>query len=336
MPVVMRKRRLLFYLAEILLAPIALIGVGFVTSWLIILIGIACWSLCLLISGEGIQLQRPSQETIATVVGTCVFIAIAAVPLVIRDYIVTGGKECVWMPDDKCLEVGTRFAERLLAKDFLGAFELLGSSDQDAEWRLDQFAAAFRHVGDKCGYPQFVAYVGEVPCTPPAGFPVGTALANILITSSAHGQTTELPSHFLCLHLRPFDHEFKIVAFNYLPLIVPTTAIGRTSAGQHRFLICILPQGGYVFFGDQMQDAPQEVKFESTAQAQRALSDVEVDEIAPTDWQTWPTRHRAGESDWVMTLELTEDKDGNPDWKRFLADDWFYQLLGLPSAPIVS
>jgi len=221
MPLVTRKRGLLSCIADVVFAPIAFVGAGLITTWPFLLLAAACAVFCFSVSAQTLELDWPSREFIIIAVGTLVFIALAAVPLVIRDYILSAGLEYVWIPDEKCVMVGRQFAEFLLSHNFQGAFALM-HPEAKANMDIKQFSRSFLQCWEQSAAPDAIENVSEMPIDFESTDYLDddaqvTAMTTVTFSVSEFVPAASSCSHrhHLSLYLRPLNDSFRIMSFAY-------------------------------------------------------------------------------------------------------------------------
>ena len=114
MTLIRRKRKIHRILADVAIAPFAFVFVGVVTGLptlglIAVLMVISMW-----LSGEpfaNLANLVPTAETGITAIVLFCFVALAAVPLAIRDHLLSGGYEVIWQPTEGCMAVAEDYVE---------------------------------------------------------------------------------------------------------------------------------------------------------------------------------------------------------------------------------
>ena len=156
MALVKRKRTIRAAIRDILFAPVAFILVGILSNlvWLglaAILMLFTMW-----MAREPFANLLPSRETIYLLFGVMVVVAVAAIPLALRDYFSDGGYETVWQPTSGCLHATERYIDQLIKGNvpgFCSAF----SPVLQAEIPIAEFDREFRVLTDELGWPLSIA-----------------------------------------------------------------------------------------------------------------------------------------------------------------------------------
>ena len=113
MTIIRTKRTIRAAIASVLLAPFITMTIGFLSSLFFFLLILPLLLFCMWVSREPLTDLWPSMETIYVILGSMVFIAVAAIPLAIRDFFSTGGYETVWQPTDGSQEAAEHYAASL-------------------------------------------------------------------------------------------------------------------------------------------------------------------------------------------------------------------------------
>jgi len=137
MPIITRKRSIRSRLGELLLAPVlAPLGLMLLGSPVILLaIPIAVFTVWM--SGEPLGgLLLPREEWLIFGMSFA-FIGAIAFLLSLGEVLTTRRFERVWVPDPDCHEATWQFVERILNKDFDGAYAIVVQEAQNAQSRED-------------------------------------------------------------------------------------------------------------------------------------------------------------------------------------------------------
>jgi hypothetical protein len=156
MALVKRKRTIRAAIRDILLAPFAFILAGIVTSlvWLVLAVVLMLFSMWM--AREPLTNLLPSMDTVYTIIGVIVFVAIAAIPLALRDYFSNGGFETVWEPTSGCLHAAKRHVDQLIAGNVSG-FCSVFSHTLHLELPQTEFDSEFKTLTNELGWPVSIA-----------------------------------------------------------------------------------------------------------------------------------------------------------------------------------
>ena len=161
MALVKRKRTIRSAICDVLLAPFVFILAGIVTSlvWLALVFGLMLF--CMWTAREPLATLIPSMETVYTMLGVIVFVAIAAIPLALRDYFSNGGFETVWEPTGESLNAAKSHIDKLIARDVTGFCSAFSSARQ-SELQQSEFDSEFKSLTDELGWPVSIANHAEI------------------------------------------------------------------------------------------------------------------------------------------------------------------------------
>ncbi len=156
MALVKRKRTIRAAIRDILLAPFVFILAGIVTNlvWLFLIVGLMLFSMWM--AREPLANLLPSVETVCTIIGVIVFVAIAAIPLALRDYFSNGGFETVWEPTSGCLHAAKQHVDQLIGGNVSG-FCSAFSPALHLEFSQTEFDTEFKTLANELGWPVSIA-----------------------------------------------------------------------------------------------------------------------------------------------------------------------------------
>ena len=118
MPIVKRRRTIRAALRDVAIAPFVFILFGFWHNaiWLTFLVVLL---IILMVSRPGPLADfLPSIEAFYNLLGVFALVALAAVPLALRDYVANGGYETVWEPSEQVNAKVQEFGELLIAGEY--------------------------------------------------------------------------------------------------------------------------------------------------------------------------------------------------------------------------
>lgn len=162
MPYVQRKKSIVTAIKSILLAPVALLFVGIVTGLPFLILGAILCVWCMWMAGEPWGNVMPTQEQFIVCLIVVAFVALAAIPLAIRDYFSNGGYETVWEPSADLDEFARTIGNQLLAGDHDSVYACY-SDELKSEVTRTQFEQRIRSVHDKLGRWVDIENACEVP-----------------------------------------------------------------------------------------------------------------------------------------------------------------------------
>jgi hypothetical protein len=117
MPVKPKKPTIRGAVQDVLFAPFLFVFVAVYSFRWILLFAVGCMALCWLLGADMLGLV-PRRETVFALIGSFAVVAIAAIPLAIRDYFSGKGSGFVWEPDESCLTAVRGYAEMILSREY--------------------------------------------------------------------------------------------------------------------------------------------------------------------------------------------------------------------------
>ncbi|MEZ5942387.1 MAG: hypothetical protein R3C18_13420 [Planctomycetaceae bacterium] len=118
MALIKRKKTIRGALRDVAIAPfVFILAMAWANRfWLALAIGLMLF--CMWMAREPLAGLIPNTETLYMWLGVIAFIAIAAVPLAIRDYFSNRGYETVWQPTKGCFEATKQHVDLLISGNF--------------------------------------------------------------------------------------------------------------------------------------------------------------------------------------------------------------------------
>jgi hypothetical protein len=160
MPLVKRKRSLLDIPINVMGAPFVFLFVNFVMAAPFLVLGLILLLFCMWMAGEPLSAHVPTKETIYLLLGTIVGIALAAIPLAIRDYFANGGYDTVWERTPECIQAGETYANLVLTQQYESLYAKF-SEHLRTERTLSELCMRFEAISKSVGPPVAVNSVDE-------------------------------------------------------------------------------------------------------------------------------------------------------------------------------
>jgi hypothetical protein len=195
MPLVHRKYSLLLAARDVFLAPFLLVLVEIIRNrwWMLLIVTLG--PLLMWFHNEPFPKLVPGAEAICTAVAVFVFIAIAAIPLAIRDYL-NSVPQLTWVSTEECRQIAKGYGELLVERRFSELYshccDVLKkkmSYDRMREVIDQNFAAN--------GFPDAICEVEEMPMDTINGENRADAKVRIVLQHSRFQQTLALTFHLL-------------------------------------------------------------------------------------------------------------------------------------------
>lgn len=217
MPIITHRRKLVSYIKDALIAPFIFVLVAAIHGWWVFVVMAVCFAICLALGGAGVAPTWDYRETLIICAGVYFVIFFAALLLSLGEYLFTDRLEQVWIPDERCLDISRSFAERLIARDFHGVFDLL-SPEYRARLTVDDLITAFDDQCRRYGVPEAVAVIQELRSASPSPESGACAVTQVDMTCAPGKKCTRATSILtLQLYLNSEDERYKIVAVEYVP-----------------------------------------------------------------------------------------------------------------------
>lgn len=220
MPIITRKRSIRSRLGEVLLAPIlAPLGLLLLGSP-VILLAIPIMIFTVWMSGEPLSNLLPSRHTWFILGMSFAFIGAISILLSLRDVLTTGRFERVWIPDPECQEATWQFVERILNKDFEGAFSALTPETHSQE-SLEALRNVEQSIREGRESPPVIERVSEIVIAPSyeangqLDWPQDGDAATQVRFASAESEIRD--SSALTVHWNLRNGEYRVAWFGFLP-----------------------------------------------------------------------------------------------------------------------
>ena len=142
---------------DVLLAPFVFLLVGIVSNlfWLGLILILMLFSMWM--AREPLTDLVPSMETVYMLLGIIAFVAVAAIPLALRDYFSNGGFETVWEPTTSgCLHASKHHVNQLVAGDVVGFYSAF-STELQSRIPAEELDREFKYLTDELGFPVSIA-----------------------------------------------------------------------------------------------------------------------------------------------------------------------------------
>ena len=123
MPIVRRKKTIRGALRDVAIAPFAFLLAGVVLNLAWLVLALILMLLCMSLGREPWMNLIPSKEVAFTLLGVIAFVALAAIPLAIRDYFADGGYEHVLEPSPEAVGRAREFAQSLMKADYDACYQ---------------------------------------------------------------------------------------------------------------------------------------------------------------------------------------------------------------------
>ncbi len=123
MPLVQRKRTVLSAIRDVCIAPFVFVLAAIYLRWWRVLLIIGMMLPCMWLAREPLASLAPTRDDLWVLLFCLGFVALAAIPLAIRDYFSDGGFETVWQRDDACVAAGQRYASLLIEGNLKSLYE---------------------------------------------------------------------------------------------------------------------------------------------------------------------------------------------------------------------
>ena len=205
MPFRLRKRTIAEAMIDVLIAPFVFFAVLFVSSLPLLLLTIFLCLLSMWLAGEPLGNPLPTPEQWFVVLALWCVVALAAIPLAIRDYFSEHGYELVWEPSDECHEFARRTADQLLNEEFAAVYDQF-SEELQSKMTLEQFEQHVQAIWGESG--RWTSYGAAQEVRDGALYPNANALIRIEFRHFA--QKTSI----LELHVN-HSEETKVLHFAY-------------------------------------------------------------------------------------------------------------------------
>lgn len=156
-----RRKTIRSAILDVVLAPFVLMLImAWVNRvWLALILALMLFSMWM--APEPAAKLIPDVETLATCLGAMAVIAIAAIPLAIRDYFSEGGYETVGQPTEGCLDAAAEYADQLIAGDIDGLYSSF-STRLRAEISAEGFGNVISAITKAIGPPVSIADLEEL------------------------------------------------------------------------------------------------------------------------------------------------------------------------------
>jgi hypothetical protein len=210
---------------DVLLAPFVFVFAAAYTFRWILLFGVGCMALCRLF-GADMSGLTPRRETVFSLIGSFALVAIAAIPLAIRDYFSGTGGGLVWEPDESCLTAIRGYAGMILTRDYgslrkhLHPWITETTSPEEVIAAIDSATA-----GEPA--PVAVHEVQEIPIPVEtvSGIEDVDTIARVVLESSDHVPRVLLDFQLLS------TAQYQIVAWRFARISQPGDAIASEGQG---------------------------------------------------------------------------------------------------------
>lgn len=144
-----------------MLTPVNFLAAGFLLNlpWLLLIA--VLWLVSIWLSGQPVGLWLPDRETIFILMGVMVFVALAAIPLVIRDCFANRGYERIWVPTPKATDVASGYIGWLIDEQPDRLYERF-SPELKARVGIDLLNEQFDWMKRGIGLPCFLKSIREL------------------------------------------------------------------------------------------------------------------------------------------------------------------------------
>lgn len=161
MPLVKRKQTLFGAISTIVLTPFIFILVAIRLKWWILLPCVCLFFFFMWTERHSLKDLIPGKEQQMIWGGLFCFLMFVATLLTIKDFIVTGGYETIWEPDEYCVNATRIYAEQIINSDFTTLYESFSISFKE-RISLDEFIEGFDQYSEITGQISGIKEIKEI------------------------------------------------------------------------------------------------------------------------------------------------------------------------------